>query len=271
MKIRNIDPILKIEQVQKVADTYDFILETINSAFPKEYEYFLNKKDIIQCNPSLSSPIYKFAELNYHNIANLIHTIPIYLKAENNEEKTEKDNNDNNENKIDTLGAYFSNKGNHHKGSPYIEMYLNTIEQAANNQDEYKWLFTKVLIHELAHAALDIYNWEPFSGTNMIPYNSKFGKWREESAANAVTLKIIKNSGNKKFYSFAKKFIKNHQSKEYQLGILMENFAEYTFQSVLHNKIHGTDGKDTEWYEYVQGKTTAKGLEKWDSTFLSIK
>ena len=98
------------------------------------------------------SPIWKFKEPEYENIATLIHTIPIYLRDSKPEEIRDENS------IIDLLGAYYSNR----KGdSPYIELFLSAIDNSSNNdENHFKWLFTKVLIHELAHAALDIFNLE---------------------------------------------------------------------------------------------------------------
>ena len=57
----------------------------------------------------------------------------------------------------------------------------------------FKYLLTKVLIHELAHAALDIFNLVDAPSSEKVFYDTDFGKWREESMANAVALRIIKD------------------------------------------------------------------------------
>lgn len=303
MKIRNIDA--DQEDVKRIARFSDFVLDTINTAFKYEVSK-LNKKDLISSEPISATnisnyPIHKFANIDYCNIANLIHTIPIYLKKKRpfkgikeerickdlfdeiwkkrpykgiKEESIEKETN---EDKIDLLGAYFSNRPN---GIPYIEIYANNINAAVTkecvtNDTEYKWLFTKVLIHELAHAALDIYNWEKFSGINKIPYTLGFGVWREESTANALTLMIIKRTDNKEFYTYAKDFMKT-QPKAYRLGILMEDFGYETFISVMRNKIEGvrpklkkawlTDVKklSREWLKDIKKIPDTNELKEWN-------
>lgn len=281
MKIRNID--VDQEEVKRIACFSDFVLDTINTAFKYEIAK-LDKKDLISSEPvsdaNISNcPIYKFANIDYCNIANLIHTIPIYLTKEqpnnyikNNDDREESIEKGTNENKIDLLGAYFSNQSN---GTPYIEIYVQKIKESVTNDTEYKWLFTKVLIHELAHAALDIYNWEKFSGINNMPYTPGFGVWREESTANAVTLMIIKRTNNEEFYSYAKEFIKT-QPKAYRLGLLMEDFGYETFMSVMRNKIEGvqpdlkkawlTDVKklSREWLKDLNKKPDTSELKEWN-------
>lgn len=273
MKIRNID--VDQEEVKRIACFSDFVLDTINTAFKYEIAK-LDKKDLISSEPvsdaNISNcPIYKFANIDYCNIANLIHTIPIYLKKERPNKCSKKDR-ETNENKIDLLGAYFPNQPN---GIPYIEIYVQKIKESVTNDTEYKWLFTKVLIHELAHATLDIYNWEKFSGINKMPYTPGFGVWREESTANAVTLMIIKRTNNEKFYSYAKEFIKT-QPKAYRLGLLMEDFGYETFMSVMRNKIDGvkpvlekawlTDVKklSREWLKDLNKKPDTSELKEWN-------
>ena len=204
------------------------------------------------------SPIWKFEHTGYENIATLIHTIPIYLRDSKPEEIRDENS------IIDLLGAYYSNR----KGdSPYIELFLSAIDNSSNNdENHFKWLFTKVLIHELAHAALDIFNLERNNSSvkEKIQYFSKFGRWREESMANAVTLKIIRDYGNKAFYYYAKLFMQS-QPAEYALGVLMEDFGYWDFRSVFDSKEQGVDyNLQQKWLNYVKGTPDWNGLEKWN-------
>ena len=203
------------------------------------------------------SPIWKFENAGYENIATLIHTIPIYLRDSKPEEIRDENS------IIDLLGAYYSNR----KGdSPYIELFLSAIDNSSNNdENHFKWLFTKVLIHELAHAALDIFNLERNNSViEKIHYFSEFGRWREESMANAVTLKIIRDYGNKDFYNYAKLFMQS-QPAEYALGVLMEDFGYWDFRSVFDSKEQGVDFKlQQKWLNYVKGTPDWDGLKKWN-------
>lgn len=203
------------------------------------------------------SPIWKFKDTEYENIATLIHTIPIYLRDSKPEEIRDENS------IIDLLGAYYSNR----KGdSPYIELFLSAIDNSINNDDNhFKWLFTKVLIHELAHAALDIFNLERNnSAIEKIHYFSEFGRWREESMANAVALRIIRDYGNKDFYDYAKQFMQS-QPAEYALGVLMEDFGYWDFRSVFYSKKQGVDSNlQQKWLNYVKGTPDWDGLNKWN-------
>lgn len=203
------------------------------------------------------SPIWKFEDTGYANIATLIHTIPIYLRDSKPEEIRDENS------IIDLLGAYYSNR----KGdSPYIELFLSAIDNSTNNdENHFKWLFTKVLIHELAHAALDIFNWEGNnSAIEKVQYSSEFGRWREESMANAVTLRIIRDYGNKDFYDYATQFMQS-QPAEYALGVLMEDFGYWDFRSVFDSKKQGVDSNlQQKWLNYVKGTPDWDGLNKWN-------
>ena len=208
------------------------------------------------------SPIWKFENAGYENIATLIHTIPIYLRDSKPEEIRDENS------IIDLLGAYYSNR----KGdSPYIELFLSAIDNSINNdENHFKWLFTKVLIHELAHAALDIFNLEGNNSViEKIHYFSEFGRWREESMANAVTLKIIRDYGNKDFYDFATRFMKS-QPAEYALGVLMEDVRYLDFISVFNPKKLGVDSNlQQKWLNYVKGTPDWDGLNKWNDMLYS--
>lgn len=204
----------------------------------------------ISFDPSLNpTPIRKFTRASYRNIVSLLHTIPVYLRAEN---KSREEG--------DLLGAYYPDKNN-----PYIELYMQDIWDAAKANDlHYKWLLTKVLIHELAHAALDVYNLE--NGEYIeekVKYSTEFGKWREESMANAITLRIIRETDDTAFYAYAKEFML-HQPDRYALGVLLENFEDLDFDSVLEAKYMGVQPVNfaEEWMAYVQGTPDWEGLHQ---------
>ena len=199
-----------------------------------------------QClNPT---SIQKFTRASYRNIVSLLHTIPVYLR-----EKNKRDDD------CDLLGIYHPDKNN-----PYIELYMQDIWDAAKANDlHYKWLLTKVLIHELAHAALDVYNLE--NGKYIeekVKYSTEFGKWREESMANAITLRIIREFDDTAFYAYAKEFML-HQPDRYALGVLLENFEDLDFDSVLEAKYMGVPVNFAEeWMAYVQGTPDWEGLHQ---------
>ena len=167
------------------------------------------------------TPIRKFTRASYRNIVSLLHTIPIYLR--------DKD-------ECDLLGAYHPDKNN-----PYIELYVQDIWDAAKeNNLHFQWLLTKVLIHELAHAALDIHNLENSEFVeDKVRHFTRFRLWRaEEVAANAITLRIIRDFGDSAFYAYAKAFMQE-QDPEYALDVEVEKFEDSDFDRVLKAKYLG--------------------------------
>lgn len=239
----------------------------------------------------LDYPVHMFHEIDSFNIPNLLHTIQIRLreransksdyylvhnqKYESNNKKEDIESEciqSNNKRKgiVDPLGAYFSDD-NH----PYIELYISRIEKAAHHYADpntFRWLFSKVLIHELVHASMDLHNWTHFekNGIEKIKYSTIFGKWREESMANAMTLQIIKNFKDVNFYNFAKTFMLS-QPSEYALGVLMEDM-NYSFYRYVESKKSGIHKKlQSEWLKYVKGSPDTKGLEKWNDILTSSK
>lgn len=226
--------------------------------------------DIVCCHEHTQitlplSPIRTFELVGYANVANLLHTIPIYLR-----DKYVEDTEVIDEGKIiDLLGAYYPNKK---ADNPYIELFMTPIlESTGGNDEHFKWLFTKVLIHELLHAALDLNNCELSRNLNdRVLYSTEFGKWREESMANALTLRIIKEYGDKAFYDYAKAFMLA-QPQEYALGVRMEDFGDYW--DVRHYMDSKKDGVNDQlkdiWLEYAKGNPTFAGLKKWNEILTS--
>ena len=263
MKIVNLDaPRHLAEKVAKL-EIPNFIIEVIRHLERDYYVHFVHHEIICGVHSSHNttlplSPIWKFRKPRYENIATLIHTIPIYLRDSKPEEIRDENS------IIDLLGAYYSNRNG---DSPYIELFLSAIDNSINNdENHFKWLFTKVLIHELAHAALDIFNLERNNNSvkENIQYFSEFGRWREESMANAVTLKIIRDYGHKAFYYYAKLFMQS-QPAEYALGVLMEDFGHWDFRSVFDSKKQGVDSNlQQKWLNYVKGTPDWDGLKKWN-------
>ena len=205
----------------------------------------------------------------YENIANLIYIIPIFLK-----EKVEinKEYYRGYGDIVEQLGAYLKNIRKN-ESNPYIELYVDKIYESANGDAQtFKWLFTKTLIHELAHAVLDNYNSEiNYRHVEKIIYYYPFGKWREESMANAIALKVIKEFGDKDFYEYAKNYMST-QPAEYALGVLMEDFDYGDLRSVMDNKYEGvSQDLQDEWMNYVQGNPDCEGLKQWNKKFLGLE
>ena len=290
MKIINIDAPKRFVKLF-LAGSYpipDFIQTVLGEVEKEYYDDFNVFQDITKQHLS-HSPVRKFECGRYENIAVLWHTIPIYLR----DKRPEIGLDNNCKSIIDPLGAYFPNQ---YGDTPYIELYLTDIYETiltdidrdyptlhfTLREDKepgyFKNLVTVVLLHELAHAALDIFNLVDAPSSELVSYDTDFGKWREESMANAVALKIInKLNEHKPLKDYAKKFMEL-QPAEYALGVKMVDFESSDFDSVFNAKIHGVDPMlQQQWLNYAQGKTgtppDSAGLKAWNakinSTFLS--
>ena len=288
MKIINIDAPKKLVNLfwatsYHIPDTIQKVLGRVEKEYYGKFNVY---QDITKCHAS-HSPVWKFECGRYENVAVLWHTIPIYLRDEKPEIDERKFNN-NFKCIVDPLGAYFPNR---YGDTPYIELYLTDIYETiltdidrdypalhfTLREDKepgyFKNLVTVVLLHELAHAALDIFNLVDAPMSELVSYDTDFGKWREESMANAVALKIINKHNNDTLKDYAKKFMEL-QPAEYALGVKMVDFDSSDFDSVFNAKLYGVaDDLQQQWLDYAQGTPDWSGLKKWNakinSTFLS--
>lgn len=269
MRINNVDAPEHLAEKIINLDVPQFVLDVVRP-LEREFRHIMHESILMHRHFHFHtsgkvqlphSPIRKFEHYHYENVANLLHTIPIYLRDSRPERCNETDI-------VDLLGAYFPNRNN---DDPYIELYLTPIDKSSNGDDlHFKWLFTKVLIHELAHAALDIFNCEHCrQSAEKVTYDTKFGKWREESMANAVALRIIKEYRDQDFYDFAKQFMLS-QPAEYALGVLMEDFKYRDLRSVTDGKEDGVHSDlKQEWLKYVQGNPVWGELQRWNEILSS--
>ncbi|MED9996017.1 MAG: hypothetical protein UFP03_04390 [Paludibacteraceae bacterium] len=268
MKIRNVN--VSRDLIDKISDL-DILLFVLDVIRPLEEEcYRFIEYFPESCLERIDNHI-RTILYGYENIATLVHTIPIYLKDKG--MSPEEDRELEGENCIDLLGAYFQNIRQNNESNPYIELYIDRIYDYANKDDKkFKWLFAKTLIHELAHAVLDNYNSEiKYRHVEKISYYTPFGRWREESMANAIALKVIKACRDKDFYDYAKNFMLN-QPAEYALGVLMEDFHCWDMRSVMDNKYEGvSQDLQDEWMNYVQGNPDWEGLKKWNKKLRGIE
>lgn len=231
MKIININA--DKERAQKVIEYFDFINNIIAPLRTRLKEF--DKINLLEGghednNRQLPKVRY-FEVFDHANVANLIHTIPIFLYKSKPEHKA----GDVVKISIDTpLGAYISNP----EDEPKIELYMDALEENSKirgviNEERFKYMFVLVLIHELGHAALDVNNcsWyaTPFDNityTDEIEYNSDLtAKQYEEGMANAIAYKIITQSRKTRFENFVKNFIEN-QGDGYDKGVDLEKYLE---------------------------------------------
>jgi predicted Zn-dependent protease with MMP-like domain len=268
MKIRNINVSKDLIRIITYSDIQLFVLDVIRPLEEELYwienEELEHKCDYDYPNHLLKEHIRISSYGHYEYIATLVHTIPIYLKDKG--MSVEEDRELEGENCIDLLGAYFQNISQNNESNPYIELYVDRIYDYANMDNEkFKWLFAITLIHELAHAVLDNYNLSIIHRhVTKLRYNSEFRKWREESMANAIALRIIKDFGDIRFFDYAIKFMWS-QPAEYALGVLMEDFNWRDMRSVMDNKYEGVDQTlQDQWLDYVKGNPDWQGLKKWN-------
>ena len=275
MKITNIDAHKHLARKAISLNIPQFVLDVIRPLERKmlqqmhysimKTEHFPRKSGSIQLP---FYPIRKFEHFGYEQVSNLVHTIPIYLRDVRPDEYNKETD------IVDALGAYFPNRRNYDPYDPYdpyIELYLSNIDNASGSNDLiFKWLFAKVLIHELAHAVMDIFNYEHCNQTiEKVQYCTEFGKWREESMANAVALRIIREYGNRDFYDYAKSFMCS-QPAEYALGVRMEDFGHWDFRSVTDGKEDGVNADlQQKWLDYAKGNPSWDGLQCWNKVLCS--
>lgn len=260
MNIINIDV---DEQEAKVVYTFiPFILDILEKIEKNADAHFSVSQFLIQQDFNIAKDykIWQVDDFDYENISHFAHTIPIYLRK-NRPELID----DGSITTSDKLGFYCHPN---HKKSPYIELFLKDIERNAGvGIKKFMWLLTKVLLHELSHAVIDIYNIRGFNGEDKMPYTYKFGKWREESMANAITLYIINKYGPRNLYNYSYKFMRR-QPKEYMLGTKIKDVEYWGLRSIYINKLYGAEENlKKKWLDYVNDTPTAPGMRKWNKIF----
>ena len=199
--------------------------------------------------------IWQFQDENYATILDLIHAVPIHLVESMPENLPYKEGVCI---RIDSLGAYIHTKSNE---SPRIELFMDKLIENADTTEHFVWLVTMTIFHELAHAALDIFNNNRYltgryTDHEQVSFASKYGKWREESMATAVTLRLIRDAGKKfaSLYEFVKDYF-SRQEPEYVLGLHLIDFEYFDFQVVTDGKRFGIDPEEqSEWLYLMQSK-----------------
>lgn len=192
--------------------------------------------------------IWQFQDENYANIINLIHTVPIHMVESMPANLPYKEGVCM---RIDPLGAYLHKKPIE---SPHIELFLDKFIENADTTEHFVWLVTMTIYHELAHAALDIFNnnrylTSRYTDHEQVSFASKYGKWREESMATAVTLRLIRDAGKsfRPFYEFAEDYFRR-QAPEYSLGLRFIDLDCLDFHTVTDGKRYGIDPlEQSEW------------------------
>ena len=131
-----------------------------------------------------------------------------------------------------------------------IFLWIDHIHDASNNHVSFEALLTFVLLHELMHLMMDVFDEKEFGidgEGNFKDLGQLYGYFREESLANALALHLCDSTGNKALaYSILEHFVQN-QTIPYQTGLLYKDL----FEKAVKN-----------WMKCKTGKYLTKQLAK---------
>ena len=131
-----------------------------------------------------------------------------------------------------------------------IFLWIDHIHDASNNHVSFEALLTFVLLHELMHLMMDVFDEHEFGikdEGNFKDLGQLYGYFREESLANALALHLCDSTGNKALaYSILEHFVQN-QTIPYQTGLLYKDL----FEKAVKN-----------WMKCKTGKYLTKQLAK---------
>ena len=131
-----------------------------------------------------------------------------------------------------------------------IFLWIDHIHDASNNHVSFEALLTFVLLHELMHLMMDVFDENEFGiigEGNLKDLGQLYGYFREESLANALALHLCDSTRNKALaYSILEHFVQN-QTIPYQTGLLYKDL----FEKAVKN-----------WMKCKTGKYLTKQLAK---------
>ena len=137
-----------------------------------------------------------------------------------------------------------------------IFLWIDHIYETSNkykykdNNISFEALLTFVLLHELMHLMMDVFDEKEFGidgEGNFKDLGQLYGYFREESLANALALHLCDSTGNKALaYSILEHFVQN-QTIPYQTGLLYKDL----FEKAVKN-----------WMKCKTGKYLTKQLAK---------
>ena len=131
-----------------------------------------------------------------------------------------------------------------------IFLWIDHIHDASNNHVSFEALLTFVLLHELMHLMMDVFDEKEFGidgEGNFKDLGQLYGYFREESLANALALHLCDSTGNEALaYSILEHFVQN-QTIPYQTGLLYKDL----FEKAVKN-----------WMKCKTGKYLTKQLAK---------
>lgn len=111
----------------------------------------------------------------------------------------------------------------------WIDHIYETSNKYKDNNISFEALLTFVLLHELMHLMMDVFDEHEFGikdEGNFKDLGQLYGYFREESLANALALHLCDSTGNKALaYSILEHFVQN-QTIPYQTGLLYKDLFE---------------------------------------------
>ena len=132
----------------------------------------------------------------------------------------------------------------------WIDHIYKTSNKYKDNNISFEALLTFVLLHELMHLMMDVFDEHEFGikdEGNFKDLGQLYGYFREESLANALALHLCDSTGNEAFaYSILEHFVQN-QTIPYQTGLLYKDL----FEKAVKN-----------WMKCKTGKYLTKQLAK---------
>lgn len=133
-----------------------------------------------------------------------------------------------------------------------IFLWIDHIHDASNNHVSFEALLTFVLLHELMHLMMDVFDETKFriyGAGNLKNLGQLYGYFREESLANALALYLCDATGNDALvYSILNYFVEG-QTTPYQTGLL------YIEKVLLKKAV-------INWMKCKKGKYLTKELAK---------
>lgn len=143
---------------------------------------------------------------------------------------------------------------------PRIFIWVDKIYNIVNGDSHnYILLASQVILHELAHALMDINLTGNFHHRTNYKFNKTFYTLKEESLANAISLTLIKPHISDKNWDFLVSVVKQ-QPFQYALGLeYLDNNGGIIISSIdkwmnLKRCKHYSTQVQKEWIRYVKGK-----------------
>ena len=121
----------------------------------------------------------------------------------------------------------------------WIDHIYETSNKYKDNNISFEALLTFVLLHELMHLMMDVFDEHEFGikdEGNFKDLGQLYGYFREESLANALALHLCDSTGNEAFaYSILEHFVQN-QTIPYQTGLLYKDLFEKAVKNWMKSK-----------------------------------